>query len=473
MIKKTKILITIGPSSDSPSTIEKLIKAGTNMFRINCSHAGTKDIGRLTKLIRGISKKLNLPVAVVLDLQGPKMRVGEFEYGSYELIKGRKVTLVVTTDKSDGSFIPVQYLNFYKDVSVGDRVLLDDGNFAMKVLSKTSKGVTARVIDGGTLKNKKGINLPDTLVSANPLTKKDLNDLKYGLSAKVDFVAISFVRSAKEIRHLKKLIAKKSSHTDVIAKIERHEAVTDIEAIVNETDAIMIARGDLGVELPAEKVPVIQLKIVQLCHYLSKPVIIATQMLESMINNPRPTRAELSDVGNSVRFYVDAMMLSAETASGKHPVEAVTQMSNTAIEMEKYQLSFHKVMPWEWRNEKSPPKGRALAYSACRLSELLNAKAIIVISESGFTVKQVASSHPNTPIYAFTQHPETMQKLSIVRNVTPYCYSFKGDLTKNIGGIIDLLKEKKAVKKGDPIIITGGLTMTKGSTRMLMVEEVK
>ena len=473
-MKKTKILITVGPASDNPATIERLIKAGTNMFRVNCSHASPKDIIKLTALIRSVSKKVEVPVAVVLDLQGPKMRVGEFDDGFIQLKKGAKLTLTVTDKKSDGSFIPVQYRDFHKDVSVGQRILLDDGNFSLKALSKNGKDVVARVIDAGILKNKKGINLPDTAVSTDPLTRKDLSDLKYGLQAGVDFVAISFVRSALEIRKLKKLISKTSPHTEVIAKIERHEAVQDIEAIVMESDAVMIARGDLGVELPAAKVPVIQLQIVQLCHYYSKPVIIATQMLESMIVSPRPTRAELSDVGNSVRFYVDAMMLSAETASGKHPVEAVTQMSNTAIEMEDYQNSFHKVMPWEWRHEKEPPKGRALAYSSCRLSELLKAKGLIIITETGFTAKQVASSHPNTPIYAFTPHKETMQKLSIVRNVTPFQHRFKGTLQENIAVIHDILKEKKLVKRGDPVVITGGLDLgVKGSTRMMMIEEVK
>jgi pyruvate kinase len=338
---------------------------------------------------------------------------------------------------------------------------------------KKSGSVTALVIDGGILKNKKGINLPDSSITANPITKKDNSDLKAGLSAGVDFVAISFVRCAADIRRLRQIVTRKAPHTEIIAKIERHEAVNNIEAIISEADGVMIARGDLGVELPAEKVPVIQLKIVQLCHYMSKPVIIATQMLESMIVNPRPTRAELSDVGNSVRFYVDAMMLSAETATGNHPLESVVQMSNTAVEMENYQHTFHRIMPWEWRREQPPPKERALAYTAARLLELLSARAIIVISETGFTVKRVASPHPNAPIFAFTPHEETMRKLALVRNVLPFQFSFKLDLSKNLKRIFLILKKKKLLKKGDRVIVISGLKMgVKGSTEMVMVEDV-
>jgi pyruvate kinase len=416
---------------------------------------------------------METPVAVLLDLQGPKMRIGEFKSGNMQLKRNSKVSLKVTDSKSDGSFIPIQYGNFMKDVRLGDRVLLDDGNFALKIIEKKPGQVKVRVINGGTLTNKKGINLPDSLVTANPITKKDIDDLKAGISAGVDFVAISFVRCAADIRLLRKIIAKTAPHIEIIAKIERHDAVNDIEAIVAEADAVMVARGDLGVELPAEQVPVIKLKIMQLCHHMSKPVIIATQMLESMIVNPRPTRAEVSDVGSSVRFYVDAMMLSAETASGKHPVESVVQMSKTAIAMENYQCSFHRIMPWEWRWEKPPPRERALAYSACRLSELLSAKAIIVISETGFTPKRVASPHPNVPIFAFTPSDETVRKLTLVRNVTPFKFSFKNDMVKNIDGIFRLLKKKKLLKKGDRIVLTSGLVMgVKGSTKLIMVEDV-
>ena len=473
-MKKTKVIATLGPASDNPATIRKMVLAGADLFRINGSHTAREKIGDITRRVNKIAKELGKPVGVMLDLQGPKIRVGEFSSGSMLLKKGAKVVLETTTKKGDGTFIPVQYTNFHNDVEPGCRVLLDDGNLSLKVISKKGKRVVAKVLHGGILKDKKGINLPEVSVSAEPITKKDYGDLQAGLEAGVDFIALSFVRCGDDIAKLRKKIKRTSSTVEIIAKIERHEAVANIAEIISEADGIMIARGDLGVELPASKVPVIQLDILQRCFYLSKPVIVATQMMESMINNRRPTRAEVSDVANSVRAYADAVMLSAETATGKYPVEAIAQMADTALEMERFQHSNHRIPPWEWRREALPPTDRAIAYSACRLAELLSANAIIAISESGHIVKRVASPHPNVPIYAFTRHASTMRKLSLIRAVTAFHLEFEEGFYKSLTEMFKILKKQRLLKVGDRVVITSGIRMgVKGSTNLVVVEEVK
>ncbi|MDH5542448.1 MAG: pyruvate kinase [Nitrospinota bacterium] len=473
-MKKTKVIATLGPASNDSSTIKKMILSGADIFRINGSHTPREKIGGITSLIHSIGKELQRPVAVMLDLQGPKIRVGEFPGGSMTLKKGDKVILQTTLKKGDGTFIPVQYPEFHNDVEAGCRILLDDGNLALKVISKKGKRVAAKVLFGGVLKDKKGINLPEVSISAEPITKKDYGDLQAGLEAGVDFVALSFVRSGGDIAKLRKRINRTSPSVEIIAKIERHEAVANIAEIISEADGVMIARGDLGVELPASRVPVIQLDILQRCFYLSKPVIVATQMMESMITNRRPTRAEVSDVANSVRAYADAVMLSAETATGKYPVEAVSQMTAAALEMERYQHSKHRIPPWEWRREMLPPTDRAIAYSACRLAELLSANAIIAITESGHSVKRVASPHPNVPIFAFTRHEATMRKLSLVRAVTAFHLEFQNGFYKTVSEIFKILKKKRFLKNGDRVVITSGIRMgVKGSTNLLVVEEVK
>lgn len=472
-MKKTKIIATLGPACDNLQTMRSQIRAGVDVFRINSSHASLDDIGRLTKMVHSVSKSCGKPVAVILDLQGPKIRIGEFIGGGVELNRGDIVTLRVSSRKSDGSFIPVAYRRFHEDISVDSRILLDDGNIALEATGKKGKEITARVIHGGRLKDRKGINLPDASISADPVTARDIKYLHAGIEADVDFVALSFVKSGSEIRRVKKIIRLGKSHAEVIAKIERHEAVQNMDEIIKETDGVMIARGDLGVELPAAKVPVIQDEFLRRCHYAAKPVIIATQMMESMIKAPRPTRAEVSDVATSVRGFADAVMLSAETATGKHPVETVCQMKLAAVEMEKFVHSHYSIPPWDWKPEDSPPTDRAIAHVACKLSELLGANAIAAITLTGWTVKKVASSHPGANIFAFTPTEGVLRKLSLLRGVTPLRLKLKNDVTGNRPSIFSMLKRKKYIRPGDKLILVSSTNPgVANSTNLVSVEEI-
>jgi pyruvate kinase len=455
-LKKTKIIATLGPACDNPKTILALIQHGVNIFRINCSHTDEAGIRRLVRMVRSVAKKVDLPVGVLVDLQGPKIRVGEFLDREMKLMRGSTVTLKVTKDKSDGSFIPVQYEGFYDDVENGGRILLDDGKIGLEVLLKAHGVIKARVINGGTLLNKKGINLPDSTITADPITKTDLENLQTGLEEGADFVALSFVSKAEEILEMKSIIKKQGKLTAVVAKIERHEAVKNMDSIIEVSDAVMIARGDLGVELPLSTVPVIQRKIIHKCHKMAKPVIVATQMMESMISNPRPSRSDVSDVSGAVHAYADALMLSGETSTGSYPVECVTEMRSTALEMENYQTSGSTIRQWEMRKV-VPDQAEAIAKAGVSLGELLNVKGIVVVTKSGFMVKQMAALHPTLPVYAFTPHEMTMRQLAMVRGVFPFCLKFKKEFTFSLPAMMKHLKQKGFLRKNDKVVIVAGV----------------
>ncbi len=472
-MKKTKIIATLGPSSGTAASVSHLVKAGVNVFRINASHATPEEIRRQIRNVRKGARAAHYPAAVMLDLGGPKIRVGEFAAGEMKLVPGREVLMKVSALPSDGSFIPVQYAGFYQDLANGNHVLLDDGKMALKVIDKRRGSIRALVMNGGSLKNKKGINLPDASISADPITAKDLRDLKVGLAEGVEYVALSFVRSPSEVQRLKRLIARAGAHCEVVAKIERHEAVRLIDGIIDAADALMVARGDLGVEMPLVQVPVIQLGILRKCKMAAKPVIVATQMMESMIESPRPTRADISDVSGAVQGFADALMLSGETAVGRYPVECVRAMAGAAMEMERFQHDQGGVHPWDIDRQHTPSVTQAIARAAVSMADILDAAGIVAVTNSGYMAKQIAALHPSTPIFAFTRYEWTCRKLSLVRGIAPFVRKFGREIAQSLPGMLATLKRQHLLKAGERVILVSGMrTDGPAAPNMVRVETV-
>ena len=400
MHRRTKIIATLGPSSDDAATIEKLVHAGVNVFRLNMSH-GTHDGHREVYLqVREIARHMDKPVAVLADLCGPKIRVGTFESGSISLSGGETVTITTREVTGGAGCIPSQYRDLTGDVAEGNRILLDDGNIELEVSTVSGDDISCTVIAGGVLKDHKGMNLPGTDVSAPSLTEADREDARFALELGVDFLALSFVRRASDIDDLKQLIAEADASVAVVAKIEKPEALDHIDEILEAADAIMVARGDLGVELPPHHVPVAQDQLIDLARQYRKPVIVATQMLESMIEHPRPTRAEVSDVATAVRHGADAIMLSAETASGRHPVEAVQMMDSIARQTEGYlwKLGAFGSLARKPQGERPFAIEDALSQSMAVLSRDLMVRTIIVNSFQGRSLAVMSASRPAAPI---------------------------------------------------------------------------
>lgn len=465
--RKTKIVATVGPVSSTPEMIQKLMKAGVDVFRLNFSHGENSQKLELIQIIRQTSEKLGRQAGILADLQGPKIRTGKMAGDGMALVKGQEV--VITTDELLGcdGVIPTIYRSLPHDVHSGSRILLDDGLLELKVLAVEGERVRCVVVNGGLLKNNKGINLPGVNVSAPCLTEKDLIDLDFALEANVDFIALSFVRTASDINEIKHIIAAKGKDTPVVAKIEKPEALRNFKKILEVTDAVMVARGDLGVEIEAEKVPVHQKKIIQACNKAGKPVITATQMLDSMIRNPRPTRAETSDVANAIIDGTDAIMLSAETASGDYPIEAVETMDRIARDVENAELlaangNFNAVIT----------TAQAVAESSCRTAATLKAKAIAVFTRSGSTAALISAFRPITQIIAFTASQEIRRRLSLYWGVQ--CTEV-GIMENTDQQIYEVEKKMLAngFKEGDQVVITMGIPIeTRGSTNLMKVHSL-
>lgn len=456
-VRLTKIIATLGPASGAKKSIRELVEAGVNVFRLNLSHGDHEVVRQWIGWIRETEAELKTFVGILLDLQGPKIRVGKFKNGCIKLHRGREV--VFTTEKVVGTetLVPIQYPNFHKDVKAKDQVFLNDGNLCVEVKKVSGKRVTVVVKTGGTLSDHKGVNLPDSSLTTSPLTPKDRKDLKFGLKEGVDFVALSFVGCARDIRQLRRLIHSLGGDAEIIAKIERKQAVQNLKEIVQATDGVMVARGDLGVEIPFADVPVVQQKILKECAHKRKPVIVATQMLESMITNPRPTRAEVSDVANSVMYHADAVMLSGETAVGKHPTAAVKVMGETALKTESYQGKSHQIPPWSSPSEKIPPIDQGITYSANYLVKMLNAQAIIVFTLSGGTARLMAAPNPMAPIFAFTSSLDRARRLTLLRGTVPFLMDKNKDFLEDMNALFRVLKNRRLVKKNDRVVITAGL----------------
>lgn len=416
--RRTKIVATVGPASSSAEMIERLIKAGVNVFRLNMSHGDHAGHQTAYESIRSVAGNLNCPVAVLADLCGPKIRTGRFPGGGLDLVDGREVIIVTDQDAAAQGTILSQYRALAQDVRSGDRILLADGLFELKVISSTADEVRCEVIHGGRLTDNKGMNLPGVNISAPCMTAKDIKDAGFALSLGVDFIALSFVRTADDVRQLRKLLGTDGNIPDIVAKIEKPEALANAEDILEAADAIMVARGDLGVELPPEEVPIAQSKLIDLARYLGKPVIVATQMLESMISQSRPTRAEVTDVSHAVTSGADALMLSAETAIGEFPVEAVEMMDRVSRQSEAHLWS-----SGAWGRQLRVPETQkvwnTVAAATAQMSKQLNAKAVIVVTQSGVSALTISAARPAAPIIVVTGSRRAYNKMSLLWGVIP------------------------------------------------------
>ncbi len=474
MPRLTKIIATLGPGTANKKSIRGLVQSGVNVFRLNLSHGDHVALQNWIDWIRETEKELNTFVGILFDLQGPKMRVGKFENGYIDLKKGER--LVFTTEKVVGrkGLAPVQYQKFHEDVRKESKVFLDDGNICVVVKKINGKQVEVEVEIGGKLSDHKGLNMPDAVIRTGALTPKDKKDLIFGLQAGVDYVALSFVSSAADIHQLRKLIIKAKSEAEIVAKIERKKALENLEEIIQATDAIMVARGDLGIEIPLTDVPLVQQDILRLGARYEKPVIVATQMLETMINNHRPTRAEVSDIAQAVMGCADGIMLSGETAVGKYPRGAVEVMDKTARTQENYQRDHQGILPWSHFIHDDPPSiSDGISYTANNLVELLKAQALLIFTNTGSTASNVIGPHPMVPVIAYTSSLNRARKMSLLRGVIPNLVTDEHQFLDNLKDVFRTLKKRKILFSGQRVVITTGNPpgVAKG-TNMIWVEEV-
>lgn len=454
--KKTKIVATVGPACDNYDKLLELVKAGVNVFRLNFSHGADEDKLKVIGFIREINKNEPVNIAILADLQGPKLRVGDLEGGELEFNEGDE--LIFTTVKQVGtkSKIYVSYPNLAKDVQVGERIFLDDGKMEVavkQILNDTEILVSVTV--GGTLLPKKGVNLPDSALSMPSLTEKDLADLDFIIEQKLDWVALSFVRRPVDITDLKKRIKAKDSKIKVIAKIEMPEAIRNIRDIIVESDGIMVARGDLGVELPVEQVPIIQKELIRKCMHRAKPVIVATQMMESMMDRTKPNRSEVTDVANAVLEGADAVMLSGETAMGEYPVLVVETMSRIIREAEKSLYDYNRDDILAPQPHSPSFLSDAICYSACKLAQDTDARALIGMTQSGYTAFMLSSYRPKAPLYIFSKEKTLISQLSLSWGVRAFYYAEEESLDDIIFDQIGILKERGFLAPGDIVVNTG------------------
>ncbi len=474
MNKRTKIVATVGPASESEEMLLALAKAGVNVFRLNFSHGTHEDHLQRIQRIRSLNKSHGFNCAILQDLQGPKIRVGEMEGGNAGVMLESGNEFVFTNEDIVGNAqrASTPYKGMYQDVAIGDRILMDDGKLEVRVKSvnKDKQEVTTTVVYGGLLKQKKGVNLPNTAISQPSVTDKDWKDLDFGLLHDVDWIALSFVRTAQEIIDIKKYISSKGSMAKVIAKMEKPEAITNMVEIVNATDGIMVARGDLGVEVPFEEVPIIQKNLIKLCNESAKPVIVATQMLESMIDNPMPTRAEIGDIANAVLDGADAVMLSAESASGKFPVLSVEAMAKTIEYVENNgdtdKLYYNNHTHVAEESYQSPDKDNDnVIMMASRMARDLSVKAIIGITTSGYTAIRLSHHRPKAKIVIFTPNEKLMTQLSLYWGLE--VFSAEPLSTKSVGELIEtsnnFLKEQGLLATGDKFINTLSVPILKNN----------
>ncbi len=467
-IRRTKIVATIGPATSSPEMIRALIEAGATTLRLNFSHGTHADHHRSICNIRQVSVELNQPVAILQDLQGPKIRLGKFTDGAITLKKGDKFTLTNRIIAGSQTISSVTYDNLAMEVPVGAVILLDDGKVELKVdeIDPEAGELRCSVVIAGVLSNNKGVNFPNVHLSVKAMTDKDRADLVFGLAEGVDWVALSFVCNPEDILELKDLIAKSGRNVKVIAKIEKHEAISKMQEILEVCDGVMVARGDLGVEVPAEDVPILQKRLIKTANQLGIPVITATQMLDSMYNNPRPTRAEISDVANAIIDGTDAVMLSNETATGNYPIQSVETMARIAIRTEKE----HKFTPIETVGKSVP---NAISQAVSKIASQLEASAIVTLTKSGATARNVSKFRPPIPILAITSHVDVARQLQLVWGVHPLMVLSLPSARQNFEAALNLAQEQNLVAAGDLVVMTAGtLQGVSGSTDLIKVEYV-
>jgi pyruvate kinase len=453
---RTKIVATVGPACDTYEKLLELVKAGVNVFRLNFSHGAHEDKLKIIEHIRNINTSEPFNIAILGDLQGPKLRVGEIENNALNIVAGDILTF--TNEKLVGNKdrIYVSYPNLHEDVKLGNIILIDDGKLEVKVVDICKNNdVKVEVTLGGILSSKKGINLPDTKISLPALTEKDLADLEFIIEQKLDWVALSFVRSVKDIVILRSKLNEKKSKTKIIAKIEKPEALVNIRDIIVESDAIMVARGDLGVELPIEQIPLIQRQLVRKCIHRGKPVIVATQMMESMIERTKPNRSEITDVANAVLEGADAVMLSGETAAGNHPALVVETMRKIILEVENTEYRYNREDDLIPQQHSPSFLSDAICYNACKIARDVNADALIGMTQSGYTAFILSSYRPKAPLHIFSKEKSLINQLSLSWGVRAFHYSEEESLDDIIEDEIEILKMRGFVKKGDTVVSTG------------------
>ena len=472
-MKKTKIVATVGPASQSQEILRQLIAEGVNVFRLNSSHGKQEEYQEIINNIRSISHELHLNIGILVDLQGPKLRIGEVENNGVELIPGNEI--IFTNEKCLGNAQKVfmTYKEFAMDVNPGDRILVDDGKISLECVSTNRKNeVHAKVVQGGILSSKKGVNLPNTKVSLPSLTEKDKEDLDFALEQNVDWIGLSFVRSARDIIELRHIITHKHKHARIIAKIEKPEAIDEIDDILRETDGIMVARGDLGVEIPLQNVPLIQKMLIKKCLRAGKPVIVATQMMESMITNIFPTRAEVNDVANAVLDGADAVMLSGETSVGKNPVKVIETMCKIINEVEKSEeIYFKESIPDNKGDDRYISD--SICFNATRLAQRVEATAIITMTHSGYTAFKISSQRPKAATYVATGNKHLLNLMSLVWGVEGVYYDKMVSTDHTIADIKYLLKKKNWILPGELVINIASMPIEeKGKSNMLKLSYV-
>ncbi|MBI4594853.1 MAG: pyruvate kinase [Candidatus Tectomicrobia bacterium] len=470
-MRRTKIICTLGPSSNSREIIEEMVLSGMDIARLNFSHGAHQEFKELISLIREIAARLNRTVAIIQDLQGVKLRIGTFKGGAVFLKPGQTFTLSMKETQGDEELASVNYPDLAGYVQPGDKILIDDGLVQLEVVEHSPDMIKCRVIEGGMVKDHKGVNLPGVGIKVALPTAKDIKDLHFGIENGVDYVAVSYVTGAADLIAIREIINSKKADIPVIAKLERAEAIDHLDEILQAADGLMVARGDLGVELPLEIVPILQKKIIKEANQSGIPVITATQMLESMVKNPRPTRAEVSDVANAIFDGTDALMLSAETSAGDYPVKSVQLMAKIALISEENM---------DWENLRSHSKGQTepvfsdvISEAACEAAKNLRAKAIVAFTQSGFTARLISKYRPMAPIIAFTQHERVKRRLALYWGVIPYVMGLVEHTDEMILKVEQALKEQGLAKSHDDIVILSGAPIfEKGTTNLLKLHRL-
>ncbi|MEI7024778.1 pyruvate kinase [Paenibacillus sp. y28] len=471
-MRKTKIVCTIGPSSESLPMLKQLIQAGMNVARLNFSHGDFEEHGNRIKNIRLACQELGKTVAILLDTKGPEIRTGKFAQEPVELVQDQKVVLTTEEILGDASRIYVTYSNLPNDVSVGSTILIDDGLIALEVEDIKGTEIQCRIVNGGSIKSRRGVNVPGVKISLPGITEKDAADIVFGIEQGVDFIAASFVRKASDVLEIRELLERhNASHIQIISKIENQEGVENLDEILEVSDGLMVARGDLGVEIPAEEVPLVQKRMIKKCNVAGKPVITATQMLDSMQRNPRPTRAEASDVANAIFDGTDAIMLSGESAAGKYPTESVQTMARIA-ERAEASLEYREIFTRQ-SSAQQVTVTEAISQAVANSALDLDATAIITPTESGYTARMVSKYRPKSPIIAVTRNPQVMRKLSLTWGVQPVLGVDAGSTDEMFQMAVDKAVEADLVKLGDIVVITAGVPVGRsGTTNLIKVHHI-
>lgn len=472
---RTKIVATVGPACDTYDKLLSLVKAGVNVFRLNFSHGSHEDKMKIINHIRKINTDEPFNIAILGDLQGPKLRVGEIEGGSIHVEEGEILTFTNTKLVGNKDRIYVSYPNLHLDVKIGNTIMIDDGKLEVKVVSiEPNNDVRVQVTLGGIISSKKGVNLPDTKISLPAITEKDEKDLQFIIEHQLDWVALSFVRKVNDIVGLREKLNQKKSRTKIIAKIEMPEALTNLREIILESDGIMVARGDLGVELPIEQVPLIQKQIIRKSIHRAKPVIVATQMMESMIDRTKPNRSEITDVANAVLEGADAVMLSAETATGNYPTLVVETMRKIIMEVERTDYNYNREDELAPQPHSPSFLSDAICYNACKLAKDTHADALIGMTQSGYTGFMLSSYRPKSPLYIFSKEKTLINQLSLSWGVRAFHYAEEESMDDIIGDLTEILKQRGFIKKGDVIINTGSLPVNLHlPTNLLKISKVE